>query len=120
MDTASEDERDESEHEQHGEHDANFGPGADNDDPDADEDTLFRETVGFSVLESYINAVTELWREQRQDPDHRNPHSVLRSKELTDLKTGPTDGGRFPNRSVLSLQLQLASLTLNCNEFFGN
>jgi hypothetical protein len=75
--------RDEGEHEQHGEHDANFGPGADNDDADPDEATLFREIVGFSVIESCVNAVTELWREQRRD--HANPHSVLRGKELTDL-----------------------------------
>jgi hypothetical protein len=52
MDTASEDGRDsdEGEGEQHG---ANFGPGAENDDPNADEDTLFRETVGFSVIKSW-------------------------------------------------------------------
>lgn len=52
-------------------------------DADADEDTLFKETVGFSVVESYVNGVTELWKEQRRD--HLNPHIVLRGKQLTDL-----------------------------------
>ena len=32
----------------------------------------------------------------------------------------PAGGSRFPDRSVLSPQLQLATLTLNCNEIFGN
>jgi hypothetical protein len=32
-------------------------------DADADENTLFKETVGFSVVESYINGVTEFWKE---------------------------------------------------------
>jgi hypothetical protein len=52
-------------------------------DTDTDEDTLFKETVGFSVVESYVNGITELWKEQRRN--HANPHAVLRGKELTDL-----------------------------------
>ena len=82
MDTTSEDERDEGEHEQHGEHDANFGPGADNDDADRRGHAVPGD-CRLSVIESCVNAVTELWREQRRD--HANPHSVLRGKELTDL-----------------------------------
>jgi hypothetical protein len=33
------------------------------------------------VIESCVNGVMELWKEQRRD--HVNPHSVLRGKELT-------------------------------------
>ena len=30
---------------------------------DMDENTLFKETVGYSVIKSYISVLIELWRE---------------------------------------------------------
>jgi hypothetical protein len=48
-----------------------------------DNATPFKETVGFSVTESYVNGVTELWKERRQG--HNNLHVLLRGKELSDL-----------------------------------
>ena len=53
----------------------------------ANKASLFRETVGYSVIESYVNGVTELWRDQRRSKTNPNPHVVLRGKGLTDLLT---------------------------------
>jgi hypothetical protein len=47
--------------------------------------SLFRETVGYSVIESCVNGVTELWKDQRRSKTNPNPHEVLRGKELTAL-----------------------------------
>ena len=87
------------------------------------------------MIESCVNGVMELCKEQRRD--HANPHSVLRGKELTDLleivkcsdgdrteyvdgydppkmmagiswcwqEGSLADGGRLSDRSVLSPQL---------------
>jgi hypothetical protein len=55
-----------------------------------DEDTeanLFKETVGYSVIESYVNGLTELWRDQRRSKECPNPHEVLRGKDLTSVLT---------------------------------
>jgi hypothetical protein len=52
-------------------------PSTDSDATDDEEDTLFRETVGYSVLESAVNAIMELW--------NGNPHVVLCGKELGGL-----------------------------------
>jgi hypothetical protein len=54
-------------------------------DEDADEADLFRETVGYSVIESCVNGLTELWNDQRRSKTDPNPHEVLRGKELTAL-----------------------------------
>ena len=51
---------------------------------DANEAGLFRETVGYSVIESCVNGVTELWRDQRRSKTNPNPHEVA-GKELTAL-----------------------------------
>jgi hypothetical protein len=53
------------------------GPPGASEAADDDENTLFTETVGYSVRESAVNAVTEL--------DSGNPHLVLQGKELGDL-----------------------------------
>lgn len=49
-------------------------------DVDAIDEALSKETVGFSVIESYVNGVMELWKEQRQG--HNNPHVLLRGKDF--------------------------------------
>jgi len=50
---------------------------------DINENTLFKETVRYSVVKSYVSALIEFWREQRRDKI--NPNVVLRDKQLSDL-----------------------------------
>ncbi|KAN0087223.1 hypothetical protein V8E54_000911 [Elaphomyces granulatus] len=65
-----------------------FEASIDSEATDDGEDTLFTATVGYSVLESAVNAVTELWKEQSG-----NPHVVLQRKELGDLLEQPEPSG---------------------------
>ncbi len=50
---------------------------------DVNEDTLFKKTIRYFVVEFYVSVLIELWREQRRDKINFNV--VLRDKQLSDL-----------------------------------
>jgi hypothetical protein len=75
---------------------------------DAIDEGPSKETVGFSVIESYVNGVTELWKEQRLG--NNNPHVLLRGKELGDLLETAKRADRDRRRAEVDVDRALSAI----------